>query len=374
MLNVLFRQSDVEDPYALYAGMMREQPVYFDAVNNIWAVYPYATCYQLLTAASACIPDPNHSLISPLSDSARRIANHLVRLQNPPRHEAIRPVVVRLFEQVRPVQTHTLLDGIFAHHGRSFDWVAVVARRLPAQALLAGFGFTPDAAERLLELLDGLVKIMLPGKSAQTIEVVNTAADEAYPLVEQHITGTAHLHTLLDSASDHDDILQLVTANLIGLLIQSYDAGRGLLSNMLLPYIQRAAEAGADYRALVVETLRYDPPVHSTRRILAQNMVVEGVAIQAGAQVLVVLAAANRDPQRFSNPEQFDPLRPNNEEHLTFGVGAHSCLARHYIVDLAAETLRYLATRCPGLRILTDQVEYEPLIHARLPRTLQIAF
>ena len=210
---------------------------------------------------------------------------------------------------------------------------------------------------------------MQPHKSEETLQVVNAAADEAYPLVEHHILKSG-LSVLLE---DQEDMLRLLAANLIGLLIQSYDAGRGILSNALLHYAQHA-KSGADYSKLVIEMLRYDPPVHNTRRILMQNVTLNGLEIKAGEAVLLVLAAANRDPQRFANPAQFDQLRPNNSEHLTFGAGAHECLARHYIVKLVVETLEYLSINCPNLRILTDPLEFEPLINVRLPRMLQIAF
>lgn len=272
MVNVLFRQSEVEDPYAFYAQMVSEQPIYFDSANKIWAVYSYTACQRMLKAEFAYIPDPNQAVKAQLSASARLIAEHVIRLQNPPQHGITRPVVLPLFEQVRPVNTPALLDAIFANQECSFDWVTVIAKRLPTQALLVSFGFVPETAERLLSLLDVLVKIMLSGKSEDMLQIVNSAADEAYPLVEQHIIRTPNLWSLVENESKHEAVLQVMTANLIGLLIQSYDAGRGILSNTLLQY-SRQAKSGSGYNNLVVETLRYDPPVHNTRRILAHPCV-----------------------------------------------------------------------------------------------------
>ena len=154
MQNVLFRQSEVQDPFAIYAQMLIEHPVYFDSANKIWAVYAYAACQQLLNAEFVYIPDPNQAVISQMSESAQSIARHLIRLQNSPRHGVMRPLVLRLFEQARPVDPRALLNAIFSRQERAFDWVAVVAQRMPAQVLLASFGFSPDVAENLLQLLD----------------------------------------------------------------------------------------------------------------------------------------------------------------------------------------------------------------------------
>ena len=371
MLNVLFRQSEIENPYAVYAQMLSEHPVYFDPIRQIWAVYSYDDCLRLLNSEFAHIPDPNQSIISQMNEHARLIAEHLIRLQNPPRHGALHPLVLRLFEQLPPPSVHAQLDSIFAVQSGSLDWV-VATRCLPAQALLDGFGFASATAEGLLSLLDSLVTFMLPGKSTPDLEVLNASANEAYALVERHISQSDHLPAVLPSTIDHKDALQIITANLIGLLLQSYDAGRGLLSNGLL-YVVRQANSGVDYRSIITEMLRYDPPVHNTRRILTQNIMLGDVELKAGESVLLVLAAANRDQQHFAHPDQFDPLRPNNADHLTFGAGIHSCLARHYMMNLTVAALEYLVARYPNLHLLTEPIEFEPLVNVRLPRAIHIA-
>lgn len=367
MPNVLFHQSDVDDPFAFYAHLLTENPIYFDAENNIWAVYSYDACLHLLSTESAHIPDPNIAIMDVLNPAAQTLAANLVRLQNPPRHDQTRSIVMRLVNQLSPVSTATLLDPVFAQQQYSFDWVTVVAKRLPALALLTGFDFSPAATDRLLTLLETLVKIMLPDKSAAVIDQLNADTTEAYALIESHIRNTPRLLVLAA-----DDALPVIVANLIGLLIQSYDAGRGILSNALMAYLHMPAVP--DYSLLIYEVLRHNPPVHNTRRLLTQPLTIGNVEIPLGAQVLIVMASANRDPVRFPNPHNFVPLRPNNREHLTFGAGAHACIAQHYISHLAAETLTYLAAHQPGLHLLTESITFEPLINARLPCTLQVTF
>ena len=77
---------------------------------------------------------------------------------------------------------------------------------------------------------------------------------------------------------------------------------------------------------VVEEGLRYDPPVQAWRRQAKEDVTLEGVHIPAGSHILLVLAAANRDPERFVKPDEFDPSRPDATQPLTFGIGAHFCL------------------------------------------------
>ena len=75
----------------------------------------------------------------------------------------------------------------------------------------------------------------------------------------------------------------------------------------------------------IEEMLRYDPPVQMTVRMPTAATSVGGTEIPAGTLAFVPLAAANRDPARFPNPEKFDVARDPNE-HVSFGEGIHFCL------------------------------------------------
>lgn len=113
------------------------------------------------------------------------------------------------------------------------------------------------------------------------------------------------------------------TATRIGLLVQACDATAGLIRN--------AAATGdsAPAEAVLTETLRHDPPVPATRRVAPDD----------GATVLVEIAAANRDPAVFAEPNRFDPARPDAARHLTFGVGPHACPGGPIALALASGVL-----------------------------------
>lgn len=79
----------------------------------------------------------------------------------------------------------------------------------------------------------------------------------------------------------------------------------------------------------VEECLRYAGPIVSWRREATENIQINGVDIAKGDKLFLVMAAANRDPEQFENPEELDILRDNASEHLSFGYGAHQCLGRN---------------------------------------------
>jgi cytochrome P450 len=82
--------------------------------------------------------------------------------------------------------------------------------------------------------------------------------------------------------------------------------------------------------AVVNETLRFDPSVMVWRRVATRPVTVAGVQLPAGARLFLWLAASGRDDAVFARPADFDPDRPNAEEHLAFGKGLHYCLGANF--------------------------------------------
>src|SRR5262249_18318174 len=116
----------------------------------------------------------------------------------------------------------------------------------------------------------------------------------------------------------------VIVANGAGFLSQSYEATAGLIGNTLLALAARpetrkqvAADPGL-LGSVIQEVSRYDSPVQNTRRFLAEDEYVAGAEMKAGDAILVILAAANRDPSANPNPERFDVFR-TERRIFTFG-------------------------------------------------------
>ncbi len=117
-------------------------------------------------------------------------------------------------------------------------------------------------------------------------------------------------------------------------------------------------------RGAVEEALRWEPPITTVVRRAVRDCELGGVAIPAGTNVSVSVAAANRDPARYPDPDRFDPTR-KNITHLTFGGGPHLCLGMHLARMEARVAIDALLDRLPNLRL-------DPT--AATPQVMGIAF
>jgi cytochrome P450 len=122
----------------------------------------------------------------------------------------------------------------------------------------------------------------------------------------------------------------------------------------------------------VEELLRFEPPVQMLpQRIALADFEVAGVPIRKGAPVTLVLASGNRDPNRFQQPDRFDPVRRNNQ-HLGFGSGVHSCFGAPLARIEVQIALTELTRRLEGARLVQDPPPYRRSPILRGPRHLPI--
>src|SRR5207247_2304699 len=119
-------------------------------------------------------------------------------------------------------------------------------------------------------------------------------------------------------------------------------------------------------RHIVREMIRYDSPVQNTRRFLAGSGIVAGQEMEESDAVLVVLAAANRDPAANIAPAQFDPFRKERRA-FTFGMGPHACPGEMLSTIIAEAGVAQLITSGIKLEKLADSVTYRPSANARIP-------
>jgi cytochrome P450 len=114
----------------------------------------------------------------------------------------------------------------------------------------------------------------------------------------------------------------------------------------------------------IEEGLRWEPPITSLIRSAVRDTELGGVHVNAGTTITVSVAAANRDPERYENPDTFDPYR-EDISHLTFGHGPHVCLGMHLARMESAVALQALFDRLPDIRL-------DP--NAEAPRISGVAF
>ncbi|MEU4243998.1 cytochrome P450 [Actinoplanes sp. NPDC026619] len=127
------------------------------------------------------------------------------------------------------------------------------------------------------------------------------------------------------------------------------------------------------YLALhVEESLRHSPAIDGWLRVTTTDVTVDGIAIPAGSRCLVLIGAANHDPEVYDDAQLFDPRRPRAGQHLGFGAGPHRCIGAAVARLLLATALRTLAQRLPDLALTDAQIRFRPNAVLRIPTALPV--
>jgi cytochrome P450 len=176
-------------------------------------------------------------------------------------------------------------------------------------------------------------------------------------------------------ALNHHEVTQVVYE----LLFAGHETTTGLLSNALRqllthrPAWEQICRDASLIPNAVEEVLRFDSPVIAWRRKTTQAVEIGGVPVPAGANLLLLLGSANRDPAVFEDPEHFDIHRPNAREHLSLGQGAHYCLGAPLARLEARVVLEELSARLPSLRLVPGQTpRFRPNTTFRGPLALRV--
>jgi len=353
------------DPYPYYASLVAERPVYREEALGLWVASSAAAVTAVLSSDLCRVrplaePVPRALLGSPAGD----IFRHLVRMNDGPGHCPFKQAVSATLDSVDRIQaaeqskiSARILSGELepaADPRRLTEF----AFRLPVHVVAGLLGVPPDRLRETAQWTDDFVRCLSPLSTLEQIEQSKTAAGRLLDLFGSLLAGRGTgglLGTLAAQARrfGREDV-DVIVANGIGFLSQSYEATAGLIGNTLLVLISQPAvceQVAGDpglLRHVVQEVLRYDPPVQNTRRFLAASGEIDGQQMKEGDAILVVLAAANRDPQANPNAQRFEMLRENRRT-FTFGAGAHACPGETLAASIAEAGVRQLLAS--GLRV-----------------------
>lgn len=171
----------------------------------------------------------------------------------------------------------------------------------------------------------------------------------------------SYLHSMMMAiiVAAHEST-SFASANAIKLLLEHPESWADICKNPLL--ISPAVE----------ECLRHNGSIGSWRRRTTRDVEIEGVAIPAGARLLLVVSSANHDPRQFGDPDFFDIRRDNTVDHLTFGFGAHQCLGKNIGRMEMQIIIGELSRRLPHMRLADQTYKYVHNLAFRGPRGLVV--
>lgn len=314
---------------------------------------------------------------------------------DPPDHTRLRRLVSKAFAPkvvsgLEP-DIRSLVDGLLdrvAEQGR-FDVVEDFAYPLPVAVICRLLGVPLDdepqfsrASALLAQALDPFSTItgVPPAVANERQQAGAWLRAYFHGLIERRRSqpGDDLLSGLIAVEESGDQLTEdeiVATCNL--LLIAGHETTVNLIGNAVLAMLRSPGEwtaLGADSgraSAIVEETLRYDPPVQLVGRIALADMAIGGAEVPAGDVMMLLLAAAHRDPAEFDRPDTFDPGR-TPLRHLGFGRGAHYCLGAPLARLEAGVALSAIAARFPDAR-LDSEPEYKANVTLRGLSRLMVA-
>lgn len=252
------------------------------------------------------------------------------------------------------------------------------AFQLPVYIVASLLGVPHDTLQLTAAWVSDFVPCFAPSSSPEQVERGKEAAAHLRNLFRSLLNAqragcsTGLLATLAEQAKQIGcEEADVIVANGIGFLFQAYEATAGLIANtivMLASHRNVLEQVKDDLDLLhpaIKEVLRYDPPIQNTRRFLAQNGHVAGQDMKEGDAILVVLAAANRDPAVNPHPEQFD-IERKERRTCTFGAGLHAYPGETLAEVIACAGIKHVLASGVDLEQLTKTITYRPSANARI--------
>jgi cytochrome P450 len=377
------------DPYPLYAKFRERGPIQLPALN-VTVFSTSRDCDEVLRHPSSSSNRWNSTIVQ------RQLASGAwskpavppgFLFLDPPDHTRLRKLVSKAFapKVVNALQPDitAMVDGLLdqiAERGH-FDVIGDLAYPLPVAVICRLLGVPLEdepmfsqASGLLAQALDPFVAITgaPSGKFEERMQAVQWLRGYFHELIERRRSdpGDDLLSGLIAVEESGDQLTEeeiVSTCNL--LLIAGHETTVNLIANAILAMLRHPeqwAALGADAgraSAVVEETLRYDPPVQLAGRNALEDMVIGDTTMIKGDTMMVLLAAAQRDPAEYDRPDAFDPDR-GTVRHLGFGRGAHYCLGAPLARLEAGVALSAVTARFPGAR-LDSEPQYKTNITLR---------
>ncbi|CAM5559968.1 Cytochrome P450 OS=Streptomyces alboniger OX=132473 GN=CP975_32605 PE=3 SV=1 [Streptomyces alboniger] len=364
------------DPYPYYATLVAERPLAFDEAVGAWVACDEAAVRAVLSATALRVRPPAEPVPAGIVDTpAGDVFGDLVRMTDGEPQHRLKAVVVDALGHVDTARAAHLAAE------RTRDVLAAGGRPpfeelmfgVPARVVAALCGLDQGTDAEAARLIGDFVQCIPASATPEQQKAAALAAGRLQELlgpgIERGEDGTGLLADLVRAARHASwSRTAPLLSNAVGFLSQTYDATAGLIGNTLVALARgaRLPERLADAEAFVREVVRHDAPIQNTRRFAAEPFRHGEAEISPGEQVLVVLAAANRDPAANPDPHAFRPGRPDPAV-FTFGAAAHRCPGQALAVTVAVAVVREVLAAGFDPAQLPAEVTYRPLANARIP-------
>jgi cytochrome P450 len=372
------------DPYPYYQSLLEAPALFFHPELKIWIASRGAVIDEIFSNPH-CTVRPNAELVPKViaGSSAGSVFSQLIRMNEGIGHE--RPKIAvnlalnsvdlsmaanrasyfsKAIERNKPVNEASTLNSLM------FD--------LPVYVVGDLLGFSETTLPELALWMADFVQCLTPLSNGNQLAAASNAADELLQDFRQLIQSVRLGDASLLSRLLHEanivgwDNLNAILANLIGMLSQTYEATAGLIGNGIVTLCTQEnlfknnridTAIAIDF---VEEVARFDPPIQNTRRFVSQTTNVAGIELKPDEAILLVLAAASRDPQVNNAPNDFIVNR-TNRRLFSFGYGRHSCPGQKLACAISSMAVQYLLESELDISRGAMRWTYRPSLNARIP-------
>lgn len=389
------------NPHSIYHMLRYAEPVHWSEVLNSWVITRHDDVV-------ACLKDPRLSNAMRREIGTASLSPELKKKMAPidrflllwvlnlddPEHHKLRVLLSKGFtprsienmrERIVDI-ANELIDAALPHG--KMDFVKDFAHPLPVRVIAELFGVPEEGRELLKgwskhisaffelgparpEILDNMnrsvkemtdyLRIVVNENRKKpkdnVLGLLIRAEENGVTLTEDQLLATC----VMILFAGHDSTVNLLGSGML-MLLQHPDQLRLLKNNPSL--VRNATE----------EFLRYESPVMRHDRVAREDFELRGQKIQARDRVKLILGAANRDPEVFSNPDRLDITRPNANRHTTFGHGAHGCLGGSLSGLQAEIAFNLLLERLPGISLGAEPYSWRTHFNFRGLQTLPVKF
>lgn len=388
-----------QDPYPYVAELRERDPVHWSEFHKAWLL----TKYDDVVAAFA---DPRMSsdrvrpLLESMSEERREKAGRVLEMiqdwmvvTDPPVHTRLRKLVQQAFSPKRIAASEgrirALVDELIDEFvdQRHTEFIANFSYPLPATVIAELIGAPAGDRDSFRTWSQALAMIAFGGGgeergerhtvAMQALEEMIAYFGERIDYAREH-PGQDMISGLLEGDGQGNVLTRDEMEGMCALMLfAGHETTMNLLNHMVLhvtrhPDQLRIIEADpAEVGGAVEEVLRYDGPIKILHRWVIEDVELREKTIRAGDRVFLVIAGANRDGDRFPNPDTLDITRSPNR-HVGFGRGVHTCIGAQLSRIEGRVAFTRLLERLPGLSVPEQPLEYIPTLAGRALKELHI--
>lgn len=397
-----FEEPFLTDPYSFWQRAREQAPVFFSSELDYWVVTRYDDIKAVFSDPATFSAANAQTPIRPLAPDVVKMlregglkTRRVMSNNDPPDHSRIRRYAIGAFTTRRVAQLEPSIRSLvnrfidrIAPNGRA-DLVREMFHELPVHVLFMFLGM-PEADIGRVKTWSRNRLMLTWGRLSDEQQMTEARGlleywkyTEAFVQNQLQEPADSYVGDLIRvSLNDEDELTIEEIINIVyGLLLAGHETTTAMASNAIVTLLprrelwQKLVREPLRISDAVEELLRFDSSVITWRRKTTKPVEIAGVAIPAGADLLLALCSGNRDRAQFPEPDTLDIDRPNARSHLSFGYGIHFCLGAPLARLELRIILEELCRRLPGMRLVNDQHwSYPANTSFRGPQRLMVAW